>query len=54
MVAIWVNLDKRHALVMLTFAVVESLIVDQIPTSDLIALIAFCQFISSLSSFPVI
>ena len=52
MVAMWVTLDRRHVLVMFTFAVVESFVEDHAPISILIALIAFSQLISNLSRLP--
>ena len=51
-VAMWVILDNRQALVMLTFAVVDSFVEDHIPISVLMDLIAFSQLISKLSRFP--
>ena len=45
-VARWVNFDKRHVLVMLTFAVVVSLMVDQENISSLTEFIALCQLMS--------
>ena len=53
MVAIWVNFERRQVLVIFTLAVVVSFMVDQAPISVFIALIAFSQFRSSLSRFPV-
>ena len=53
MVAIWVNFERRQVLVIFTLAVVVSFMVDQAPISVFIALIAFSQFTSSLSRFPV-
>ena len=52
-VAICVNFARRHVLVMFTLAVIESLVVDQIPISVFMAFIAFSQFKSNLSRFPV-
>ena len=52
-VAMWVNLESRQVLVILTLAVDVSFMVDQAPISDLTALMAFSQFRSSLSSSPV-
>ena len=52
MVAMCVILDRRQALVMFTFAVVDSFIEDQTPISVLMAFMAFSQLISSLSRFP--
>ena len=53
MVAMCVSLESKHVLVMLTFAVVDNLVVDQTPISVFIAFIAFCQLMSRLSKFPV-
>ena len=47
------NFERRQVLVMLTFAVLESFSVDQIPISDLMDFMALSQFICSLSRFPV-
>ena len=52
MVAMWVILDRRHALVMFTFAVVDSFVEDHAPISILMALIAFSQLMSNLSRLP--
>ena len=47
MVAICVNFESKQVLEMLTFTVIESLVVDQSPISVFIALFAFSQFKSS-------
>ena len=52
-VARWVNFDRRQVLVMFTLAVVVSLIVDHWKISCLTDLMAFCQFRSRCSRFPV-
>ena len=44
-----VTLDRRHAFVILTLAEVGSLVVDQMPISVLMAFMARCQFMSSVS-----
>ena len=51
-VAMWVILDSRQALVMLIFAVVDSFVEDHIPISVLMDLMAFSQLMSRLSRFP--
>ena len=53
MVAMFVSLESKHIFVMFTFAVVDSFVVDHIPISVFIALIAFPQLMSSLSRLPV-
>ena len=53
-VAIWVNLDRRQILVILTLAETDNLVVDQIPISVLTELIAFRQLSSNWSRLPVI
>ena len=52
MVAMWVTLDRRHALLMFTFAVVDSFVEAHAPISILMALIAFSQLMSRLSRLP--
>ena len=52
-VARWVNLDRRQVLVMLTLAVVVSLMVDHWKISCLTDLMAFCQLRSRCSRSPV-
>ena len=52
MVAIWVTLDNRQALVIFTFAVVDSFVEDHIPISVLMALMSFSQLMSKLSRLP--
>ena len=47
------NFERRQVFVMLTLAVVVNLIVDHWKISCLTALIAFDQFISRCSRFPV-
>ena len=49
----WVNFDKRHVLVMLTFAVVVSLMVDQEKISSLTEFIALFQLMSKCLRSPV-
>ena len=52
MVAMWVILDRRQALVMFIFTVVESSVEDQIPISVLMTFMTLSQLISRLSRFP--
>ena len=52
MVAMWVSLQSRQALVMFTFSVVEGFRVDRRSISVLIDFKAFSQTMSSLSSCP--
>ena len=53
MVAMWVILDSRQALVMLILAVVDNFAEDHIPISVLMAFMAFSQLTSRLSRFPL-
>ena len=53
MVAMCVSLESNNIFVMFTFAVLDSFVVDHIPISVFIALIAFSQLTFSLSRLPV-
>ena len=52
MVAIWVILDSRQALVRLTLTDVDNFVKDHIPISVLMDFMAFSQLMSRLSRFP--
>ena len=52
MVATWVILDRRQAMVMLTFAVVDNFVEDHIPITVLMDFMAFSQLMSRLSRLP--